>query len=239
MKIPFPVLAILLPLTASLAVADLAPPFSGVSPPPAPAHPAATAQERIAATQRALTQAQAALGKVTGSDPGGHRGRAQTAITQALSDAAAALAFLQAHPEANPLPNGPAPAESAAAHPIALPRGEHVPDINLLTALEGLNVALNQLLNNPASDYHGPVLGALNGFREKIVADIGTGSAAVFAAIRAAGAAEDARRNAAGEAAQAAEEAEENAPRSPPAAAQPPAPAAGAPAAAPATPPAR
>jgi hypothetical protein len=195
------IVAIVLSCVAPAAWGDVGVPAGIMRPPPAPAHPTATAQERLAAAQLALESAQAALARTNASLYGENLAKAKAATAQALVDLTAALAFVRSHPTLNVLPNGPAPAETPVAHPLALPAGDSLPGVNLLTAVEGLNVALNQLLNNPAPDYHGPVMTELGGFREKIMADIGRASVALFAAVRdtrdaAEAAAENARRKA-------------------------------------------
>lgn len=175
-----------LAFAAPAAFADAAPLFGGMRPPPLAAHPSSTAEARLTAAQHALLQTQAALGRANAALYAGNLEKAQAAVNQTLTDVAAALTYVRAHPELNALPAGPAPADTSPVRPAALPAGERTPGVNLMAALEGLNLALNEFLNNPAPDYRGPVIGELGGFREKIMADIGSATAAVRAGIRAA-----------------------------------------------------
>jgi hypothetical protein len=185
MKNPLLPLAVLFALAATLARADMTSPTFKMRPPAAPARAAATARARLEAVQAALTPAQAALARLPAASRAASLDKSSAALARALADTAAALAWLQAHPEADKLPGGPAPAETLQVRPLALGTLSTAPSLNFLTALEGLNVALNQLLNNPDPAYRGPVLGALGGFREKIMDDIGESAVALREAINA------------------------------------------------------
>jgi hypothetical protein len=185
---------LLLALTTPFLRADMSVATFKMRPPPAPAQPAATARARLEAVQHALTQAQTALAGVKSPDSGGHLARTRTAVVQALTHSAAALAHLRSNPKEDLLSGGPAPAETLLVRPLALSGLPEAPNLGLLAALEGLNTALNQLLNNPDPAYRGPVLGSLGGYREKIMSDIGAASAALFVGIKADLAATQAKR---------------------------------------------
>jgi hypothetical protein len=175
--------SLLLALMVPSARADLAISTFKMRPPAATARPAATAQSRLEAVQTALTQAHAALAGLPAASRNPGFEIASAALARAQGDTAAALAWLKVHPEADTLPNGPAPAEKLSVRPLALGSLSSAPSLNYLTALEGLNVALNQLLNNPDLAYRGPVLGALGGYRGKIMDAIGESAVAVREAI--------------------------------------------------------
>ena len=182
--LPFALALLLLPVAP--AWADGGPPqprFRAVAPAPI-SNLGPTAQSRLDAAQRALDQTLAALGRATGSK-GPLLDQAVADVNQAKARLTEAFAFLKAHPELNTLPAGPAPAESVTVHPVTIPSGNRVPGVNLLAAVETLNTALGQFLNNPAPDAHTPVIGELGGFREKIKADIGRAAGDVLAIIRA------------------------------------------------------
>ncbi len=177
-------LALVLAWAPAAARADGAPAFSGMRPAPVTPKQAPTAQGRLDNARRALTQAQAALARANPANYAGNLEKAQAAVTAVLADLNVAEFWLKANPKENALPNGPAPTEPPSVRPASLPAGERTPGVNLLTALEGLNLALNEFVNNPAPTYRGPVIGALGGHREKIMADIGAASSAVIASIR-------------------------------------------------------
>lgn len=142
-----------------------------------------TAKVRLTTAQRSLDQALAALNRATSSKTQPRYETAVRYLNQAQAHIAEALAYLQAHPELNALPPGPAPTENPVARPVSIPSSNRVPSVNLLAAVEELNTALSQFLNNSASASRTPVLGDLGGFREKIMADIDRVSAEVIGLI--------------------------------------------------------
>ncbi len=160
---------------------------SRLAPPPLAANPSPTAKARLAAAGHAIEQAQAALARAASSPAGGSLDLARAAAARALADVADATVFLAAHPELNALPAGPAPAETSLARPVTLTQSgrgaSSAPGVNLLTALEALNLALNEFLNNPSPTYTGPVIGSLDGHREKIMADLAAAATAVAVTI--------------------------------------------------------
>jgi hypothetical protein len=187
-RLPRPVLlaAFLLGLPFA-ALADGGPPgprFRQVPPKPI-ANLAPTAQGRLESAQRSLTDALAALARATGSK-GPKLDQAVADATAAQALVADALVWLKAHPEANALPPGPAPAEASVIRPVTIPASDNIPGLNLLAAVEALNTALGQLLNDPAPAAKTPVLGDLGGHRQKIMAALGRANDGVLALIRAA-----------------------------------------------------
>jgi stage V sporulation protein SpoVS len=186
LRFPRPVLlaAVLLSFPIA-ALADGGPPpprFRQQTPAPI-TNLAPTAQGRLEAAQRSLAEALAALARATGSK-GPQLDQAVADATAAQALVADALVWLKSHPEANALPPGPAPAETPAARPATVPAGNQVPGINLLAAIEALNTALGNFLNNPDPAAKTPVLGDLGGHREKIMAAIGRANDSVLALIR-------------------------------------------------------
>jgi len=184
-----PALSALALLTISAAALANSPPgrpppprFQQLMPKPV-ANLAPTSQGRLEAAQRSLADAFTALGRATGSKG--------PLLDQAVADATAAkalvgdaLTWLKSHPEANVLPPGPAPAETPVARPVAIPASNQVPGLNLLAAVEALNIALGNFLNNPDPAAKTPMLGDLGGRREKIMAAIGRANDDVLALIR-------------------------------------------------------
>ncbi len=146
-----------------------------------------TAQGRLTTAQRALDEALAALNRATGSKAEPMFEVAARNVNLARAHIVDALAFLQAHPELNALPPGPDnSAEIPAYRPVSIPSNSgKVPSLNLLSAVEELNTALSQFLNNPSTTSRTPVIGDLGGFREKISSDISHAAAGVIALINA------------------------------------------------------
>jgi hypothetical protein len=174
----------ILALKPDAARADAPPAFAGSRPPQLSADANPTAQGHLTAAQKALEQAQAALVKATTDNRGGYVEKARTDIKKALADVAEAAAFVKAHPENNLLPSGPAPAETSKVHSALIPTNYiKVPGLNMMAAIDALNVALNEFVNNHESNFHGPVFGDFGGYRLKIMNDIGQTSADVLAAI--------------------------------------------------------
>ncbi len=174
--------------------ADVAPPFSGRKPPQPLPQPAPTAQARLEAAKTFLETAQTGLNKTTNGDYGEFIDQAKEDVGNALTKIRAALAYVKEHPEENKLKNGPSPAEDGLPKPVALPSTNRVPGVNILTAANALNAALNQLINNPATDYKGPILGDLGGSRAKIMTDIAGAATKVSSAIQHAAEVEAKRR---------------------------------------------
>ncbi len=146
-----------------------------------------TAQAHLEATQRALDAAQAGLNATVGNF-GGFMEKAFAAVTQAQADVTEALAYVKAHPEINSLPTGPVSAEASAADPVQSLQNVAIPAKPasgfpwMWRAWTALNTALSDLANNTATDYRGPIVGDLGGYRVKIIADIGLARADVVAA---------------------------------------------------------
>ncbi len=188
MKLPRHLLlpAALLALTAGHAFAD-----GGVGPPPyrRPAQLqqpiAPTAAAHLSTAQLALQTALDAMGTFAGTSStlnyGGYFARAKEDATNAKSALAEAIAFVSAHPEQNVLAAGPAPADEHKApalpslqsqtRPSGAPVG--IPNNTEVIVVDALQVALAALVNNPAPDDRGPVLGDLGGHRAKLIAAIG------------------------------------------------------------------
>jgi hypothetical protein len=179
-------------LTVGSAFADGGP---APQPPRAPQlHPDAslTAQAHLDVAQTAVKQALAALIRSTTTSHGGYLEKAMVEVNKASDDLTQAAAYLKAHPEANALTNGPAPAETSkvsfAVAPAAVrgargTRGGIPLQTNMLEALDALNAALNEFINPTTSGYHGPVMGDLGGFRPKIMDDISQANTDVLAGI--------------------------------------------------------
>jgi hypothetical protein len=144
-----------------------------------------TAQAHLDAAQRALRLALDQLTDFAALDKpgtkqhrqitilyGGYAARARDELAAALAATGEAVAFVRAHPEANALPAGPAPADEPRTPPQPkLP--ERTPDgTPYVRLVDAVNVALAALVNNPARDHRGPILGDLGGHRAKIIAAI-------------------------------------------------------------------
>ncbi len=128
---------------------------------------------------------------------GGYVSKVAGHLQRATDNLTAALAYLDSHPEADALASGPAAPETSATRRAKLPPGEPrfnfggptgPPDplqykaLNYRT-ISSLNTIVGWLLNNPAPDYHGPVLGDLGGYRAKILDDLGRALADTLAGI--------------------------------------------------------
>jgi len=109
---------------------------------------------------------------------GGFVVMARADLDQVVADIKLASTYVAEHPESNALANGPVANESSALQPgvlLHVAQGQtrapnSYPPLN--GSINNLNAALKFLINNSASDYHGPVLGDIGGIREKIIADI-------------------------------------------------------------------
>jgi hypothetical protein len=177
----------LYPHTASADGAPRPPAYVTTQPPAPLTNPAATAQGRLDAIQKALGQVQDSLAKATTTNHGGFVEKARDDVKLALADVNDASAYVKAHPEINTLPAGPASAtDTRLAAFTIIPTGNRVPGLNLIAAVDSLNAATNQLINNPAPNYHGPVLGDIGGSRAKIIADISKTGSDILAAINSA-----------------------------------------------------
>lgn len=129
-----------------------------------------TTQGHLDAARKALEQAQKDLNAAGTANKGGLVEQARSDLSEVLADVQRADDYVTANPGINPLPQGPAPAEAPELRPDTLPPITGA--VNLDRAVTQLNTALSALVNNTALDYHGPVLGAIGGFRQKIIAGI-------------------------------------------------------------------
>ncbi len=171
--------AISLIVPASRVLAD-----AGVAPYRRPAQQPIppTTLGRLRATQSAITQITRNLGPqsylVAPANTvayGGYFERARADVQAAQSDVNAAIAFVNGHPELDPLLPGPAkieitPPKLPAVRPNAVSGA-------LPVVVDGLSIALAPMLNDPAPDNQGFVLGDVGGFRAKIIADLGRAGA--------------------------------------------------------------
>ncbi len=146
---------------------------------------APTAAAHLSTAQLALQTALDAMETFANTDStlnyGGYFARAKEDATNAKIALTEAIAFVSAHPEQNVLAAGPAPVSEPKAPALpglstetnraGQPLG--IPSSNEVTAVDALQVALAALVNNPAPDYRGPVLGDLGGRRTKLIAAIG------------------------------------------------------------------
>jgi hypothetical protein len=163
---------------------------------PISATPAPPPDPKFGATTRTYLEAvQSGLRFVTQGTPGNQTGdnvadptqggfvpKVLADLKRASDNVAAALAWLDTHPEAVPLPTGPTGPEPSAVRTAKIPadapngpspgRAFYGPKLNAGT-LRDLNETLGWLLNQPAPDHRGPVLGDIGGFRDKIMDDLG------------------------------------------------------------------
>ncbi len=179
-------------LTVGSAFADVGP---APQPPRAPQlrpDTSSTAQAHLDVAQTAVKQALAALIRSTTTSHGGYLEKAMVEVNKATDDLTQAAAYIKAHPEANALANGPAPAETSKVSFTVAPaavrgargtRGGVPLQTNMIEALDALNAALNEFMNPAGSDYHGPVMGDLGGFRQKIMDDLVQANTDVLAGI--------------------------------------------------------
>jgi S1-C subfamily serine protease len=144
---------------------------------PAPAPGLNTTQGHLDVAQQGLDQAVADLHPATNANRGGFVQKAKADLNQVVANMKDAQAYVAAHPEINPLSPGPAPVESPDLQPGTIsnaldsyaPRGGYRA---LIGTINDLNTVLSALVNNPARDFHGPVLGDIGGMRAKIIAGI-------------------------------------------------------------------
>ncbi len=127
------------------------------------------------------------------ADPtqGGYVPKLTADLQRVYDSIARALTYLRDHPEADTLGTGQATPEPSAVRRLKAPASAtalpvrkqgNAPRINADT-LSYLNSALESLMNNPAPDYRGPVLGDLGGHRGKIMDGIGVALNDALAAI--------------------------------------------------------
>ncbi len=95
-----------------------------------------------------------------------------TDLTETSAQITEALTYVHAHPEINALTPGAVPANSLPAPRLPLVFLNPAKS-NLSTATQDLHVALAALVNNSARDNRDPVLGDIQGLRQKIVDGIG------------------------------------------------------------------
>jgi hypothetical protein len=171
----------LLAFSTGSAFADIGPPPSPPRAPQLRPDASPTAQAHVDVAQTAVKQALAALIRSTTTSHGGYLEKAMVEVNKAADDLTQATAYIKAHPDANALATGPAPAETSkvsltvapeAARGARAGRGGVSPQTNMIEALDALNAALNEFMNPTSSSYHGPVMGDLGGFRQKIMDDI-------------------------------------------------------------------
>jgi len=152
----------------------------GEHPTPSPtAQP--TAEGRLTVVQAALDKAQAALKQTPTNKPneiavqGPAQAKGLTDLNQATAQVATGLWYIKAHPEANALAVGPAPADTTMVYLARLPAYIDRNPLGRFTnpaaveALDALNGALCELTNNPPGGPPGPVLGDLGGSRNRII----------------------------------------------------------------------
>jgi hypothetical protein len=151
------------------------------------ADPDPTAQGHLATARKALERAQSALNKAEDNNHSEYVEKAQAAVTQALADEADASDYVTAHPPSNMLSLNAGAGDPPNAHLATISSNIQDPDANLKAALDALNVALNELLNNHGASARGPAprLTSMGGSREKIIADIGRASTAVIVGLTA------------------------------------------------------
>ena len=144
----------------------------------APAADPTTTQEYLSAALTEVNKAVAAMRSAGTGNRGGFVVKARTDLAQVVVDIKSAITYVTDHPESNPLASGPAGPESPALQPGIL---AHTADGQtrapnsyppLHASIDDLNAALKFLVNNPAGDYRGPVLGNIGGLREKIITGI-------------------------------------------------------------------
>jgi hypothetical protein len=188
---PILLLASLLAFPTGSAFADAGPPPSPPRAPQLRPDASPTAQAHLDVAQTAVKTALAALARATTVPHGGYVEKAMVEVNKTADDLTQATAYVKAHPEANALANGPAPAETAPAKFTVAPPtargaragGGGAAQTNMLTALDALNAALNEFMNPVGSSYHGPIMGDLGGFRQTIMADISQANADVLGGI--------------------------------------------------------
>jgi hypothetical protein len=103
---------------------------------------------------------------------GGYIARAQEDLKQAIVATAEATTYVGTHPEVNPLVAGPVPADEPSNPPLPKIPAATINASNLVQAVDAVNAALEAMVNNPARNYHGPVLGDVGGHRAKVIAAI-------------------------------------------------------------------
>ncbi len=144
----------------------------------APATNPTTTQEYLNAALTEVNKAVIAMRSAGTANRGGLVVKAKTELAQAVVDLKSGITYVTDHPESNTLASGPTGPESSALQPGIL---LHTADgqtrapnsyLPLNASIDNLNSALKFLVNNPAGDYHGPVLGNIGGLREKIIAGI-------------------------------------------------------------------
>jgi hypothetical protein len=159
---------------------------------PVDASSATTAQAHLSAAQAEIRTATFDLGKMINPNlnprlapgpNGGYVEKALADLVQASVDSANATAYITAHPEVDALSTGPAAADALKMPPMpaVIMRNPSLND-HLALGVISLTAALRNLVNNPAPDYHGPVLGDLGGNRAKIIADLARAGADLSAA---------------------------------------------------------
>ncbi len=152
-----------------------------------------TAQGHLDAAQRAVDQALAALKRAATNDNHGRYDQAATTDLAAVAaDLANAAQYVKAHPDANALASGPAPAGTVLEKIMVMPaaargpggtRSGAVVQTNMITAFDSLNAALNEFIIPTAPDYKGPIMGDFGGIRAKIIADLERANTNVLAGI--------------------------------------------------------
>ena len=143
-----------------------------------------TTQAHLAAAQRALQLTLDLLtsmySRYSSGGPGeltilygGYLERTQKDLNAAVAANAEAIAWVKAHPAESQLANGPVPTDEPTepAH-LKLHSGPVFDVSTLAQAVDALAAGLEALVNNPARDFHGPILGSINGHRAIIIAAI-------------------------------------------------------------------
>ncbi len=165
-----------------LSISNIAP--AAAAPTPAPT----TAQEHLDAALLDINKAVASMRQAGTANRGGFVTKGRADLVQLVADFKAADDYLTAHPESNQMATGPVANESAALQPGPIlrtaPGQKRLGTYNALnSSISDLNSAARSLVNNPAINFQGPVLGDLGGTREKILTDIVTAANDIRAAM--------------------------------------------------------
>ena len=134
----------------------------------------AAAEQALEKTLAVLQQAPAGRSNEVALDPA-DRGRALAAARETLTEVAAAVAYVQAHPAAPGPRPGPEPLVPTGIRPAAVPAfidrnplGRFT-NPGLVESLDALNAALGGLTDGHPEAVPGSLLGGMDGNREKII----------------------------------------------------------------------
>jgi hypothetical protein len=146
-----------------------------------------TTTQRLTTAQNDLKKALASLTKSVPANHGGFIEKARTDATQTSTDIAAALEYLKAHPEMDPPIPGIPPTDKEKFSATTIPSYEigangKGKSPNMDAAVESLNGALREFLDDSPSDAPRLLVPELDGSRDKIMGDICQANADVLAA---------------------------------------------------------